>query len=150
MTGSAAMSHLFAQSLAAARLFQATTEYRDRLRHFMADKPGLAALVPTVRPITTDYTIALGVITRELAPAVGPPRHIALALPLLARTFLFHVAGQLDAMGYQFQMSRIPVTAGVRPASAGDPIRFKKGADPHPNRRRSKRRRTRGVVGSSS
>lgn len=122
MTGSAAMSHVFAQALAAAWLFQSTKEYRDHMRDFMSDKPSLAALMPTARPTTADFTVVLGIISREAVPATGASRHIALSLPLLARTFLAHVAAQLESIGYRFQMAQIPVTAGARSTSASDPI----------------------------
>lgn len=143
LTGSAAMSHLIAQALVGARLFVSTRPYREYLRAQLASCPDVAALIPTERPFAGDHKITLAIITRDQKPAVGDWPHIALSLPFLARTFLFHVASQIEEMGYRLQMARVEVVPGIRPASLGDPMRFRKGVDPHPTRWASKPRRAR-------
>jgi uncharacterized protein (TIGR04141 family) len=146
MTGSAAMSHLFAQALVGARLFLSTREYRDYVRGRLAATPDLAALIPTGRPVPSEHTVTLAIVSPDLPPTTGDWPHIGLSVPFLARTFLFHVAGQIEEMDFRLEMARVPVTPGVRPATAGDPHRFRQGVDPYPNRwgtqPRRRRRRT--------
>jgi hypothetical protein len=137
------MSHLFAQALVGARLYLSTREYRDYLRKELAANPVLANSIPAERPIAHDHKITLAVITRDQKPTTGDWPHIALSLPFLARTFLYHVASQIEEMDYQLQMARVQVEPGIRPAALGDPIRFKKGVDPFPNRWANKGRRPR-------
>lgn len=146
LTGSDPMSHLFAQALVGARLFLSTREFRDYLRDKLALQPDLAGLIPSGRPIARDYTITLAIISRDRRPPSGDWPHIALSLPFLARTFLFHVSSQIEEMDFRLQMARVPVTAGIRPASAGDPRRYKNGVDPFPNRWGARRRRNRRVA----
>ena len=143
MTGSAAMSHLFAQALVGARLFVSTREYRDYLRDKLAPKPNLAALIPAGRPVPGDHTVTLAIVSRDPQPTTGDWPHIGLSVPFLARTFLFHVAGQIEEIGCQLEIARVPVTPGVRPGTAGDPRRFLQGVDPRPNRWGTKPRRRR-------
>jgi len=141
LTGSDAMSHLFAQALVGARLYLSTKEYRDYLRRELAASPDVAVLIPTGRPVAGDHKITLAVITRDARPAAGDWTHIGLSLPFLARTFLFHVAGQIEELGYKLQMARVEVVPGIRPATLGHPMRFKEGVDPRPNRWANKPRR---------
>jgi uncharacterized protein (TIGR04141 family) len=143
MTGSAAMSHLFAQALVGARLFLSTREYRDYLRDKLAATPGLPALIPTARPVPGEHTVTLAIVSPDPRPTAGEWPHVGLSVPFLARTFLFHVAGQIEEMDFRLEMARVPVTAGVRPATAGEPLRFRQGVDPRPNRWGTQRRRIR-------
>jgi uncharacterized protein (TIGR04141 family) len=143
MTGSAAMSHLFAQALVGARLFISTRQYRDYLRDKLAPKPDLAALIPPGRPVPGDHTVTLAIVSPDPRPTTGDWPHVGLSVPFLARTFLFHVAGQIEEIGCQLEMVRVPVTPGARPETAGDPRRFRHGVDPRPNRWGSKPRRRR-------
>lgn len=150
MTGSAAMSHLFAQALVGARLFLSTREYRDYIRGRLAANPDLAALIPTGRPVPSEHIVTLGIVSPEPRPTTGDWPHIGLSVPFLARTFLFHVASQIEEMDFRLEMARVPVTVGVRPPTAGDPHRFRQGVDPYPNRwgtrPRRRRRRTPGAL----
>jgi uncharacterized protein (TIGR04141 family) len=143
MTGSAAMSHLFAQALVGGRLFLSTREYRDYLRDKLAAKPELAALIPTARPVAAEHTVTLAIVSPDPRPTVGDWPHVGLSVPFLARTFLFHVASQVEEMDYRLEMARVPVTPGARPDTAGEPLRFRQGADPRPNRWGTQRRRPR-------
>jgi uncharacterized protein (TIGR04141 family) len=143
MTGSAAMSHLLAQALVGARLFLSTREYRDYLRGKLAASPDLADLIPTARPVPGEHTVTLAIVSRDPRPTAGDWPHVGLSVPFLARTFLFHVAAQIEEMDFRLEMARIPVTPGVRPATANEPLRFRQGVDPRPNRWGTQRRRIR-------
>lgn len=151
MTSSAAMSHLFGQALVAARLFQATREYRTFMRGLLAPHQGLVDLIPLERPTTPEYTIIMGIITRPSVSPANSPVHVALDLPFLARNFLGYVATEIEGMGYRFELARIRAVANSRPADAGPLRRIKDGVDPNPVRwaarpRRARRRRGTALV----
>lgn len=138
MTGSAAMSHLFGQSLVAARLFVSSDRFRDHLRGQLPASSSLRTLVPEGRPDSGEFKVVLGIIRRG-----DNDGHIALDLPFFSRNFLSFIATQIETIGYEFQIARIPVVVDARPASAGPVLRLQEDVDPRPNRwgARSRRRR---------
>jgi hypothetical protein len=93
--------------LPGARPFISTREYRDYLRNRLASKPDLAALVPAGRPVSGDHTVTLAIVSRDPRPTTGDWPHVGLSVPFLARTFSFHVAGQIEATGCQLEMARL-------------------------------------------
>lgn len=143
MTGSSAMSHMLGQGLVAARLFAGSVEFRDYLRRQVAALPAVAARVPQAKPSTNEYGVVFGIISKDPPLEDGTFEHVALSLPFFTRNFLFHVATEIEGLGYLLEVARIPVVPGARPAAAGPVLRIREGVDARPNRWGSRSRRRR-------
>lgn len=59
-SASSTLSHLFAQGRVAAEAFFSDEQLRDRARAHLKSRKDLAGLIPTDRPIGTDFTIVYG------------------------------------------------------------------------------------------
>ena len=65
-SASSTLSHLFAQGRVAAEAFFSDEHLRDRARAHLKGRKDLAGLIPTDRPIGTDFTIVYAVITADV------------------------------------------------------------------------------------
>lgn len=64
-SASSTLSHLFAQGRVAAEAFFSDELLRERARAHVKNRKDLAGLIPTDRPIGTDYSIVYAIITED-------------------------------------------------------------------------------------
>jgi len=149
MTGSEAMSHMLGQGLVSARLFSVSKEFRDYLRERAAAWPSVVARIPEGKPQTRDYTVIYGIVSRDAPDADGVWPHVALSLPFFSRNFLYHVATEIEGLGYSLAMRRIPVVPNSRTDADGLVERAVDGLNPPPTRWASRPRRRRRAKNAS-
>ncbi len=92
--GSSSLSHLFAQARISAEALLNDEEFRQDLRQKLGDEPDWQQLIPTSKPIPSDYRVILAILgTQKSQP--GPE------LPFFSQLNLVRTYESLASIGYK-------------------------------------------------
>ena len=102
-SGSATLSHLFAQGSVAADLFLQDHGLRSAVRQSLtvAGKTGHAALIPTDRPVPSDFEVVYAVLVKP-GRGAWPP-----SLPFFSAVNLMHHASRVQNLGFRVSIRHI-------------------------------------------
>ncbi len=102
-SGSATLSHLFAQGSVAADLFLQDAGLRTDVRQRLsaAGKAGYAALIPTERPIPSDFEVVYAILVKP-GQGTWPP-----ALPFFSAVNLMHHASRVQNFGFSVSIRHV-------------------------------------------
>lgn len=96
-SGSATLSHLFAQGVVASELFVSDSTYRTKLCERVPCKDWLE---PLAQPDARDYQITFAIAANKKLPD---------ELPFFSKVTLKQAVNRLQMLGYQCELKRIPV-----------------------------------------
>jgi len=97
-SGSAVLSHLFAQGTVAATAFIADAEFRKALNPKLA--PALRLTNPMQKPRARHYEIAFVIVSKSAKQ---------LTLPFFSRVTLRNAVSTLEAYGYRVTLTKVPI-----------------------------------------
>ncbi|MBK1827358.1 TIGR04141 family sporadically distributed protein [Haloferula rosea] len=102
-SGSATLSHLFAQGSVAADLFLQDQGLRAAVRQNLttAGKTGHAALIPPDRPVPNDFEVVYAVLVKPGRRAWPPP------LPFFSAVNLMHHATRIQNLGFRVSIRHV-------------------------------------------
>lgn len=100
-SGSAQLSHLFAQGVTSGELFAGDAEFREKLNKELPDPHKLNN--PVERPDTTNYEIIYGIISKS-----GKD----LDIPFFSKVTLKNAKSRLEGLGYKVSIAKIRANLG--------------------------------------
>lgn len=102
-SGSAQLSHLFAQGVNSAEVFASDSIFRGKLNERLPHRNKLPD--PDVRPTTTEYEIVFGIISKSAKD---------LDIPFFSKVSLKNAKSRLSGLGYEVSIKKIQTEMGER------------------------------------